>query len=118
MPQLLDVTKPMQLDVADDNGPTKVRYITGGLAGDFPLLFAYGDNDAYLVRTDLNGNSEPGMGHSVINSPNNCWINVYRKQDGKMYVGQPKATKEEAVASLARNAPNTMTYIKTIEIVF
>ena len=111
----LVLTKPFQVT---NPARESARLIASNLAGRCPLLFAYGINDASLIRTDLEGRAEGVRTPIIVNTPDSGWINLYRRQDGTLYVGQPKATREEAEAGLARNAPNNnMTYIKTVEVV-
>lgn len=108
----LVLTKPFQT-----TGHVSARLVASNMAGRQPLLFAYGPEDDQLVRTDLEGRVAGNRTPFIINTPDSGWCNMYRRADGSLYIGQPKATREEAIAGLERNArDNNITYIKTIEV--
>lgn len=110
----LVLTKPFRTSA----GQT-ARLLASNLRGRQPLLFAVDapGADEVVYQTDLEGRLAGSRTPFIINTPDSGWCNLYRRADGSLYIGQPKATREEAVAGLERNARDTnITYIKTIEV--
>lgn len=111
---MLDLTKPFQVVGTRVNA----RLITQNLRAPYTLAFVTMDAEESFFRTDLDGHIVGRHDRPFIqNVPDNAFINLYRRENGTLYVGQPKPTREEAERALTRNAPNNnMAFIKTIEI--
>ena len=94
-----------------------VRLISSTLRGQFPIAYTVEDDVLdTVIRANLEGKDARGR-VLIQNPPELYYVNIYRKPDGRPYVGQPKSTEREAIDSLERNdRASTNVYVKTIPI--